>query len=91
LVAGDLEENTPEFAGGPLPAFGIARPDEHDVADLQQPTGRLAPKSLVRAGDQGNGHGPKYHRASESGSARRPAPGDATELVGLPQLAPLAG
>lgn len=58
----DLEEDAPEFVGGPLPAFGIARPDEHGVSDFKQSACRLAPKSLVRAGDQGNGHGPKYHR-----------------------------
>ena len=65
--------DAPEFVGGPLPASGIARPDKHGVADLQQPACRLPPKTLVRAGDQGNGHGPKYHRPAEPGSARPPA------------------
>src|SRR5262249_29551318 len=41
----------------PPPALCITRPGEYGVTGLEQPARRLAPKSFVRAGDQGNSHG----------------------------------
>ena len=52
-----LDEDTAEFAGGPPPAPCIPRPGKYGVAGLEEPARRLAPEALVRAGDQGNGHG----------------------------------
>ena len=61
--AADHEEDSSEFVSCSPPALCITCPGEYGVASLEQPARRFAPKSLVRAGDQGNSHGPKYHRS----------------------------
>jgi hypothetical protein len=63
LVGSIARKTGPEFVSSPPPALCITCPDEYGAASLEQPARRFALKSLVRAGDQGNSHGPKYHRS----------------------------
>jgi hypothetical protein len=52
----DADEPRAERGGGLRAPFGVARPDEHGVAEVDEAACGLAPEALVRTGDEGDRH-----------------------------------